>query len=508
MRQNLLQKGVVALATAFALQSGAGVLQDTNLKVGSNHSLLLNENWWALPTYNSISAGYQNTNNGHMVSIIGSGQYNMLIHNTDLTVRPDAQSSATTKTIYTHSSLIGGGQNNIAVGFNEVIAGGLRNHIYATNKIPANTTNLWWSQVGVDHSVISGGADNWIHSPLSAISGGWTNRIGEWANFSVISGGHANRIDYGSGYSTISGGGRNQITRGAWWAAINGGEGNKIYGQLLNTNIIAEQGAGFEFNHWGWIGGGLNNVITNTGASIYEGRAASIGGGWENMVSGELSTISGGYKNGAIGQFATVPGGSWNHADGISSFAAGRHAHANHSGSFVWADYNPVLDTQYSGAYRDVISPNTNTFSVRASGGFWFGAGLNNPSIPAGRLINTSSGGYLTSAGVWTSVSDRNAKERFKKIDPKTVLEKVASLPIQEWKYKVEDETVRHIGPVAQDFYAAFSLGNDDRAIGSVDADGVALAAIQGLNQIVTEKDEKIRDLEERLQKLEALLLK
>ncbi len=54
-------------------------------------------------------------------------------------------------------------------------------------------------------------------------------------------------------------------------------------------------------------------------------------------------------------------------------------------------------------------------------------------------------------------------------------------LPISKWSYKVEDGSVRHIGPMAQDFAAAFGLGSDDRSIGTVDADGVALAAMQAL---------------------------
>ena len=53
------------------------------------------------------------------------------------------------------------------------------------------------------------------------------------------------------------------------------------------------------------------------------------------------------------------------------------------------------------------------------------------------------------------------------------LLSRVARLPISKWSYKVEDGSVRHIGPMAQDFAAAFGLGSDDRSIGTVDADGV-----------------------------------
>ena len=62
------------------------------------------------------------------------------------------------------------------------------------------------------------------------------------------------------------------------------------------------------------------------------------------------------------------------------------------------------------------------------------------------------------------------------------MLAKVAALPIYTWRYKTETSGALHMGPVAQDFSAAFGLGDSDKRITTVDADGVALAAIQGLN--------------------------
>ena len=73
------------------------------------------------------------------------------------------------------------------------------------------------------------------------------------------------------------------------------------------------------------------------------------------------------------------------------------------------------------------------------------------------------------------------------------------------WSYKADPET-RHVGPMAQDFYAAFNIGTDDKHISPIDEGGVAFAAIQALNRKVEEKDGQIRQLEERLDKLEQLL--
>ena len=111
----------------------------------------------------------------------------------------------------------------------------------------------------------------------------------------------------------------------------------------------------------------------------------------------------------------------------------------------------------------------------------------------------------LTVNGTFVSASDRNIKSGFESVDSKAVLEKVAALPITRWRY-TNDMGTLHIGPVAQDFHAAFGVGPDDKHITTVDADGVALAAIQGLHAMLKEKDAKINALEERLAKIEQLL--
>ena len=85
------------------------------------------------------------------------------------------------------------------------------------------------------------------------------------------------------------------------------------------------------------------------------------------------------------------------------------------------------------------------------------------------------------------------------------MLEKVAALPLQQWSYKAQPDQ-KHLGPVAQDFRAAFGLGADDTSIATVDADGVALAAIQGLNQKLEQKETEITELKQRLEKLEQLI--
>jgi hypothetical protein len=145
---------------------------------------------------------------------------------------------------------------------------------------------------------------------------------------------------------------------------------------------------------------------------------------------------------------------------------------------------------------------NTTRMFVSTNGNV--GLGTNNPAETLHVV------GNILATGTITPSSDRNLKKNFAAVDPLAVLEKLNSLSIQQWTYKAEQDAVHHVGPMAQDFHAAFGLGADDVTIATVDADGVALAAIQGLNQKLTDelrqKQTEITALEQRLEKLEQLV--
>jgi hypothetical protein len=102
--------------------------------------------------------------------------------------------------------------------------------------------------------------------------------------------------------------------------------------------------------------------------------------------------------------------------------------------------------------------------------------------------------------------SDRNLKRYIEPIDPEQILERVAQLPVSSWSYKSEAGQVRHMGPMAQDFKAAFGLGASDRGILQVDGDGVSLAAIQGLYTRLERLDAENEELRRRVDSLQAEL--
>ena len=101
--------------------------------------------------------------------------------------------------------------------------------------------------------------------------------------------------------------------------------------------------------------------------------------------------------------------------------------------------------------------------------------------------------------------SDRNAKTAFREIDGDEILARLRQIPVTSWVYKSSPEE-RHIGPMAQDFHAAFGLGGSDRQISMVDAAGVALAAVKALTERLEEKEARIAELEAKLARQEELV--
>jgi len=361
-------------------------------------------------------------------------------------------------------------------------------------RIEPNDTTLTVNMIG-------GAACNFVRADVvgATIGGGGTG------NF--LGNVYSNKVE--SIFGTISGGAKNTINGSSDVSTISGGFQNTISGNATYATI----------------GGGFGNTIASSGSY------STIGGGSQNTIQSNAN-------------FATIPGGTANRAASYG-FAAGNRAKADHKGTFVWADSTTA----------DFISSAENQFLIRASGGV--GIGMNNPASPlhvssagsnpqmrltqsapgdfarlrmnvagspswemdvssgatptiswwniAPRMTldydgNLSTVGTVTAAGVLLT-SDRAAKENFTAVDGKSVLAKLVALPVTEWNYKKDSGSIRHLGPMAQDFKAAFQLdGADDKHISVVDEGGVALAAIQGLNQKV---DSGKENADSRITKLE-----
>jgi hypothetical protein len=450
-------------------------------------------------------------------------------------------------------SFIGGGDGNLIqtnAGY-AMIGSGFQNQIFSDDNcsvIGGGYQNT--IQTNAFASVIGGGSGNMIqpNAFYSAIGGGYNNAVYGYGGF--IGGGGSDGSSYAGNFNAgnaaaVVGGLENVVNYGADYSFIGGGDQNQ------SDNYFATVGGGYEnyasgpgafIGGGGYDGGGYAGNTASAGATV-------VAGGYGNVAEDLYAAVGGGIYDGASGYAATVPGGSLNLAAGAYSFAAGQQARANHQGDFVWADSQ---NAQFNSTAND-------QFLIRAQGGVGLGAtnlvggaaltiryplGVPTNSMPGpdngigigqygvfgykwiqtygGSLtlnplgnyvgINTTNPAHLFQVGnaycdgsAWYPASDRNLKSGFSPVDAAEILAKVTSLPITRWHYTNDVGTV-HVGPMAQDFHAAFATGPDDRHIADVDEGGVALAAIQGLNAKLNEKDAKINDLEHRLNQLEQTL--
>jgi trimeric autotransporter adhesin len=468
---------------------------------------------------------------------------------------------------YGAPNVIGGSPYNFVAGApGATIAGG-----GATNFLGSHYTN---SVNGSIFGTVSGGAQNTAGAGLNSgdydtVGGGTGNTAsGGWT---TVAGGANNNAR--SAWATVGGGGGNISggTLSEQYATVSGGQNNSA------TNTHATVGGGgnnVASGFYSTVGGGENNTAVGWLATVAggennhaDGDHATVAGGSANTANYAHNTaVGGGYGNVATNESSTVPGGSQNVAGGVYSFAAGQRAQAIHQGTFVWADSQAA----------DFASTANDQFLIRAHGGVGigtaiiregsvtintnvylndhpiylrgataadhnhglaytgttitnFGTGQYQVDGPAlwgfsGGLLGTRNGGdhaalewtanSVSVFGTFNNLSHRNAKQDFTTITPAQILDKVTQLPLSEWSYKV-DAATRHIGPMAQDFYATFNVGTDDKHIAPIDENGVALAAIQGLNKKVEdqakEKDAEIQKLKEengslasRLNELEA----
>jgi hypothetical protein len=343
--------------------------------------------------------------------------------------------------------------------------------------------------VGVRGATISGGGipsgntdplyggenPNLVTDHYSTTGGGYGNRAGNNntdvsdAAFATVAGGNGN---VASGSLSIVGGGSSNEASG-YISAIVGGE--------LNRAIDA----------YSFVGGGRTNsasgvesVVVGGRANASPGAASAILGGTSNNSAGTEAVVIGGSNNAASGAQAVAVGGFGNVANGEGSLAAGTKAKALQNGCFVWGD---SLDANVECNAADA-------FVARARGGVSF--------YTAGSLGSYTGVTLPAGAGAWTTLSDANAKTGFEVINARAILDKLVNLPIMSWQYKAQGANVRHIGPTAQAFKASFGVGDTDRGISTVDADGIAFAAIKGLNEKLEATTRLLKQRDERIESL------
>ncbi|HEU4456273.1 MAG TPA: tail fiber domain-containing protein [Longimicrobium sp.] len=294
---------------------------------------------------------------------------------------------------------------------------------------------------------------------------------------------------------------RVNVDGGALFGGVYDGDGS-------GTGIPAE-GAGTRMMWYPRKGafraGGING--TQWDAANIGDYSVAIG---QDVRASASNAVAFGLRSTAAQQ-SSFAAGEDNTASGAASVALGYHAHTNaRQGSFVFSDRSSVdtlragvnhsANWRVSGGFRIFTASNLSTGVTIQSGASVSNWGQSNA------VISTSTGAYLSTSGVWTNTSDVSRKHLFERVEGEDVLTRLRSIPISSWSYRTDDRGIRHLGPTAQDFRKAFGLGNDDVTIGTVDADGVALAGVQALDARTRAQAQRIEALERENAELRARL--
>ena len=225
----------------------------------------------------------------------------------------------------------------------------------------------------------------------------------------------------------------------------------------------------------------------------------SWAGGYNTTALG-LSSFAIGYQSQALGSYSVGMGYTSN-ADGTGavaigyrttadadySVAIGQRASTNgHAGAIVLSDGSTTDSTQASA---------NNQFTVRSAGGVRL---FTNATMTTG--VQVAAGGSS-----WAVISDRNRKQDFLHVDGEDVLRRLRALPVTTWRYRdEEDRSTFHIGPMAQDWHAAFGFTKDDHTINMSDFDGVNLAAIKALEERTAQLQAKSAEVTQLRAQVEA----
>ncbi|MCE3280291.1 MAG: Flagellar hook-length control protein FliK [Bacteroidetes bacterium] len=290
---------------------------------------------------------------------------------------------------------------------------------------------------------------------------------------------------FGSVYTPVQGAGSKMIwypSKGAFrggrvsldqWDTARIGEYSMAFGYNTKSRVRSFS-SGFECESVDYsFSAGRRSRATPTGP-YPQGNSVSLGDSCQALSYRDVTigrnNISAGAINILIGFSNTSPGGqsvcmgSFCNTSGNRSTVLGYRGNtASLKAGFVYSDASSSALTTPALAYQ---------FVVRASGGVVF---YSDP-------LNTMGVTLFAGGGSWSMISDRNKKANICNVNYESILTGINKLKIRSWNYRSQSKSIRHIGPMAQDFYNVFHLGENDVSVSSVDMDGVILSGIKALS--------------------------
>lgn len=481
----------------------------------------------AIGDYSVASGGTRNLASGYASTVAGGDRNDATDSSSTVSGGSSNEASGHTSTVAggagneasgTHSS-VGGGLYNTASSLRSSVAGGLSNEASGQHSFVGGG---YFNNASSNYSTVSGGRFNSARGPFSFVGGGGGEMEADsnsaLGDYSVVAGGQRNNAE--DNWSTVSGGAYNDAT--AFNSTVAGGSSNEAS------------------NTYSTVSGGYGNDAS--------GYISSVSGGNYNTASGNSCTVSGGSNNEASDNYSTISGGSYNEAAGYhSTVAGGRRNYARGDYSVIIGGGNTFPDSNSASGDHAVIlggAMNRATddyatcagYNVDNSGKYSFGFGLHltmsncdssfgfsdgseNAVFYADKTASfLTTGGFriwtanpmssdigtrLTAGGTsWVALCDSTSKENRRDANGSDVLEKISAMPIDRWNYKHQDETIEHIGPMAQDFWNAFHLGSDSLGIETIDADGVLFASVKALNERCNELQRQNDELRKLMQQM------
>jgi Head domain of trimeric autotransporter adhesin/Chaperone of endosialidase len=451
--------------------------------------------------YYSFATGLNTTASGNASTAMGnsttaSGAYSTTMGQNTIAIGTGSTAIGI-NTIASGGFSIAMGNNTNASGFISTAMGGFTTARgdYST-ALGRFTDATGYAATAIGDSSLASGAISFASGFSTTASGNFSTAMGR---NTTASGDYSTGMGY---FTTASG----DYSTGMGYFTDPSGDYSTAMGRQTAASGLNSTTMGFNTAASGNFSTAMGSQTTASGIYSTAMGFNTTASGIYTTAMGRNTTASDDYST-AMGH-GTIASGTASTAMGFFTYASGNFSTAmgsyvstgNHNGSFVIGDNSTTT----------LMSPSLNNhFSARFNGGY---------SLYTSAATITSEACFLPLlSNAWVTASDYKLKEKFATTNGEDFLKKISAMKLGSWNYISQSQLkLRHYGPMAQDFYAAFgkdeygTIGNDT-TINSADFAGVSFIAIQALEKRTTLLQKENEEVKESLlhqQELIALLQK